>query len=454
MDIVNYGKIKKLQGKVKDTQAKIIDVERNVSDLSNAISNLNPNQEAKQSVSGYGILSLPQNAANSPVSLVVKGNTVDNKLGSDGQAERVFPVSVSTNTAIKTGMSLPAGKYLVFYEITQTTATSLRNTVRIEYTDSTTVYERAAENYNTTIGRKLWKLTATQAIKEFRYWVNTPSTEVKVKNFMVVSVDDTEYAKTEAELLSKYNYINGAKSTLSGKVQIKDGETVKGEAYYNGILRSVGTANDEVSITDGNKTQKVGYKENVASGTVINYADMATGGQFVAYAADGTQQIGVKGDTLTITATGLSYQLQTPIITEIPAQLLTAGPGHTVMWLPEIPDAGVYSNGITILNPDLPIKSLKKIAKIDFMTGAETKLDVATAVIAADKKSFTHPGLSNDDIVFFEYEYLPELTTTPEMVVGYLDSRYVVEDTANGKLYSWKITSTNGVASIVLTEVQ
>lgn len=77
---------------------------------------------------------------------------------------------------------------------------------------------------------------------------------------------------------------------------------------------------DEISVSDGKLIKKIGSKVNVASGTVINYADMVTSGQFVAYYADGTQQVGLKGDTLTADAVTLTYQLATPIVTKLPAQ--------------------------------------------------------------------------------------------------------------------------------------
>ena len=64
-----------LSQKVDETKIKVLDVEQDVSNITKALTNLNPNQEAKQSISGYGILSLPQNAANSPVSVTVKGYT-------------------------------------------------------------------------------------------------------------------------------------------------------------------------------------------------------------------------------------------------------------------------------------------------------------------------------------------------------------------------------------------
>jgi hypothetical protein len=65
---------------------------------------------------------------------------------------------------------------------------------------------------------------------------------------------------------------------------------------------------------------------------------------------------------------------------------------------------------------------------------------------------FTHPDLTTGDIVFFTYLY-----TVPcpngETEIEYYESRYVVEDTADGKFYKGTFSTTNGVPSLVATEV-
>ncbi|GEM_PF-1846656 len=148
----------------------------------------------------------------------------------------------------------------------------------------------------------------------------------------------------------------------------------------------------------------------------------------------------------------LTYQLATPIETPIEVSgTLMSYPSGTVYIEPVVADAGVYNGGITILNQGLPIKELEKIVKVDFMTGMETELNVSQAVIASDKKSFTHPNLVKNDIIFFTYFYDKE-GTEPELTVEYYDSRYIITDTSNGKVYQWKISSTNGAPTIVLTE--
>ncbi len=149
----------------------------------------------------------------------------------------------------------------------------------------------------------------------------------------------------------------------------------------------------------------------------------------------------------------LFYQLATEEIRPVQVSgTLLSYPSGTVCFEKAVADAGIYLGGISVLHQDLPIKELEKISKIDFMTGIETMLDVSQAVIASDRLSFTHPNLSKDDIAAFNYFYDKE-GTEGEMTVEFYDSRYVIADSANGKVYQWKITATNGVPSISLVEV-
>src|SRR5690606_31488368 len=107
----------------------------------------------------------------------------------------------------------------------------------------------------------------------------------------------------------------------------------------------------------------------------------------------------------------LIYQLAEPEI--IPIEVsgnIVSYPSGTIYIECVVPDAGIYTDKMEVLYSDLPIKALEKISKVDFVTGLETELDITAAVIAEDKLSFTHPDLSEGDIVFFEYEYDVEST--------------------------------------------
>jgi hypothetical protein len=573
-----------LSQKLNKTRIKVLDVEQDVSNINKVLINLNPNHEAKQTASGYGTVTLPKNAANGQISASVKGQTVHVAWGAIAETTISTGVGSYPNISPVFSPALPTGKYLIFYNIIAASSMSNLNSPYVEYHDATTTYESLAGNYNRVTGRKVWKLDAAKNISRLRYGATGLTSTVTIKEFMIVPVSDTEYAKSTSDLLNEYNFMTtGTKSTIGAVKSISVGKnffstsvedweqgsinpttgiefaattrmrnkkyarvpaltqvrlsraegydllsfwefdinknfikfttstasitTTAQTAYIRSVVSKGGgtqeiipsidlelakpqlelgavatpyephtestqyiTAKDEegniaelrslpngtkdeIRVSENKLIKRIGDKTNVASGTVIDYSDMTTGGQFVAYASDGTSQVGVKGDTLTITATTLTYQLATPI--EIPIQTsgsLVSYPSGTVYIEPYVADAGIYADKMTVLHQDLPIKALEKLSKIDFMTGLETELDVSDAVIAEDKLSFTHPGLDYGDIVFFEYQYDRE-STIPEMEVEYYDSRYVIKDSVTGKIYKWQITVANGVPSIELTEV-
>ena len=122
----------------------------------------------------------------------------------------------------------------------------------------------------------------------------------------------------------------------------------------------------------------------------------------------------------------VDYQLATSIVTTpLVAGTLYAYPSGTVHQEQYIADAGVYASGINITDTAFPIKTIESISKINYTTGEETSIDVATAVIAGNKLSFTHASLTDGDIVFFVYEY--DLEGLPaEMQLTYYDARYPV----------------------------
>jgi hypothetical protein len=158
-----------------------------------------------------------------------------------------------------------------------------------------------------------------------------------------------------------------------------------------------------------------------------------------------------------LVGTKIHYQLATPELINLTEQGLVSGqllsqPSGTVYVSDKAYDAGVYDSGITITDTTYPIDEITTLSKVDFETGAETDLDISTAVIAGGGLSFTHPELADGDIVFFGYDFtngsVPALTT-----VEYYDSRYVIEDSVTGTFYQWNVTVANGVSSIELVEV-
>jgi len=626
--------------RIDETRVKVINVEKNISDISKALTNLNPDQEAKQSVSGYGILSLPKNAANGQISVTLRGLTATNivrngnfangttdwlrtyatssvtgnilSITGDGSGNSPFAVQQNPNHKFVTGkkyymraimrvtnsqctnMSIRAGingtvvavqvspvannwyvlsgiwtvdeannglqfdirlvhlypdantangKVMEIKEVMaiDLTAHGLENKTKeeldkmfanwFEGTKSTVSSIRAKSvgknlfnkninfaKYNIPSRLELTKVQIDGRPNVLKIKANNthnlvdlgikfkPNTSYVFKFDMRGTYDigsgwdaslriiytDGSYAsvdirssqwQTETIITPQdksidciaFRSTNGFSDNYASYIdldtfQIEEGDTAtEYEPYKESVayitakdpetgetleLRSLpnGTK-DEIRLTDKKLIKRIGTKTNIASGTIINYADMATGGQFVAYFADGTQQVGVKGDTITALAVTLTYQLAEPV--EIPVQVsgtLLSYPSGTVYVENIVADVGLYSDGITVLHQDLPIKSIEKISKIDYETGLETILDASKAVIASDKLSFTHPDLKDGDIVFFTYEYDRE-STEGETEIEYYDSRYVIKDSVTEKFYKWHIAVADGVPSIELTEV-
>lgn len=199
-----------------------------------------------------------------------------------------------------------------------------------------------------------------------------------------------------------------------------------------------------------------GYPEMQASDTLYNNT------QYIGCSYVREQQIRVifpVGTTIEqakqqLAGTTLTYQLAEPI--EIPIQVsgsLHSYPSGTVYIEPAIADAGVYDGGFAILNTDFPIAELESVQKIDFQTGLSTELDVGQAVIAGDGLSFTHPGLTDGDIVFVTYLYDDSNYTAGKATCEYYDSRVVFKDTVTGKYYRKVETVENGELVTQLVEV-
>ena len=112
--------------------------------------------------------------------------------------------------------------------------------------------------------------------------------------------------------------------------------------------------------------------------------------------------------------------LTEPIETEVNAkgQLLGFENG-SVEIAPVLSSIQAYNSGITT---DLDIQSLDTLIKLN-SDGTETELDTSTAVITDN--SFTHPELSDGDMVWFAYYYVDTSNVFGETTITYYDSRVV-----------------------------
>lgn len=155
--------------------------------------------------------------------------------------------------------------------------------------------------------------------------------------------------------------------------------------------------------------------------------------------------------TFTKIGSNVHYTLATPVITPISyGGILNSAGNGTVYHEPIIADAGVYSDKMEILLTDYPIATIEEIIKHE--NGVDTYLNIATAVIASDGLSFTHPDLVSGDLVLFTYAFDKE-STHGNITASFYNSNVVKIDTVTGKAYRINEVVTNGVLTRTLTEV-
>ena len=145
------------------------------------------------------------------------------------------------------------------------------------------------------------------------------------------------------------------------------------------------------------------------------------------------------------------YTLATPEIIPISyGGVLNSAENGTVYHEPIITDAGVYDTKMDILLTDYPIATIEEIIKHE--NGIDTYLNVASAVVAGDGLSFTHPDLASGDLVLFTYAFEKE-SPNGNITATFYDSNVVKIDTVTGKAYRINEVVTNGVLTRTLTEV-
>lgn len=145
------------------------------------------------------------------------------------------------------------------------------------------------------------------------------------------------------------------------------------------------------------------------------------------------------------------YTLATPEIIPISyGGVLNSAENGTVYHEPVVADAGVYDTKMDILLTDYPIATIVEIIKHE--NGIDTYLNVASAVIASDGLSFTHPDLADGDLVLFTYAFDKE-STNGNITATFYDSNVVKIDTVTGKAYKIEDVVTDGVLTRILTEV-
>jgi hypothetical protein len=130
--------------------------------------------------------------------------------------------------------------------------------------------------------------------------------------------------------------------------------------------------------------------------------------------------------------------------------LLNSNSNGTAYFEPAIADAGVYGTDLDVQLTDYPISTLESITKR--VNGVDVVVNPATAVIAIDGLSFTHPDLTSGDLVTFIYLYDIE-SINRAMTLTHYDSRFVLVDSVDAKVYRIEYAVAGGVLSTNLIEI-
>lgn len=513
---------------------KTAKLEKDFNDYRSVISSMNPNQEAKQTATGYGIVSLPKNAANGQVSVTVKGNTETDEEGNTkstvsamrlksvgknllslkskkildnlpytppSQSQQYFRdydiiIGATRNGYISSGS-------VEIYELTENKLDIMTKSsgygvgikfkaqagevyVKSDNVFGIGLFDKDGNNLAFTAGTQKNITAPANTAFGFAIIATEPNVRQVIENFQVERgtvatpyepyTESTQYITAkddEGKIVELRSLPNGTKDEIrvsEGKLikRVSD-EVVLQESNFR-LFRTNNTNNDLVVVDRSifvniinPGTDTIATKVWTSRTAPRNGASFDSENNVWTHSFDENNDMliflpkGLYADLSSVredlAGTTLTYQLAEPI--EIPIQVsgnLIGHPSGTVYIEKVLPDAGIYTDKMTILHQDAPIKRLDKLSKVDFVTGIETELNPAQAVINGDKLSFTHPGLSSGDIVFFEYEYDRE-STKGEATVEYYDSRVVVKDSVTNKFYKWTVAVANGVPSITLTEV-
>ena len=366
-DLANQVALDKLKytSQRQQDQLKVAKVEKDINDYKQVMSQVNVNQEAKQNVSGYGVVSLPKTSANGQVSVSIFGNTE-----TDEEGNTKSTISASRLKSVSEDESEVSTQYLPNVGELRSLPNGTKDEIKVSGGKAELV-KRVSDDYLVQANNVVYLSSSISP------------------HFNVVMIENLPN-------------INWGYDAL-GVVRIEGASQFVG-SYENGTVNDVGkfrvtTLGVGILVEKNKYTNLTQAKEDITNNL------------------------------------SLTYQLAEPIVTPIEVSgTLLSSPSGTVYVENVVADAGIYENGISVLHQDLPIKNVEKLSKVDFMTGVETDLDVTKCEVSEDSLVFTHPDLTDGDIVFFTYYYDVE-STLGETTLEYYDSRYVLKDDVTGKFY-------------------
>lgn len=161
-----------------------------------------------------------------------------------------------------------------------------------------------------------------------------------------------------------------------------------------------------------------GFEGNVDNAEHIGYSFHSAGGSIIYLGVPKGTYTGLAAAKAALAGTKIVYQLKEPIITELLPEVLKSSPNGSVQYLNQRREIGVYSDKAEVSFTSAPIKSVLRIYKVS-ADGSRTRVSLDGLMVAADRLSFTHTGLSEGDLIVWEYEFDSALSTTSLLEYGY-----------------------------------
>ena len=474
-----------------DNSLKIATIEKSLNDYKSTMASVNVNQEAKQTASGYGTVSLPKNAANGQVGVSIKGNTVTDEDGTkstqsamrlksvgknlfDGQVE-LGSIDTGTGAGVNSGVFTRSKNFIPILP-----SREYKGSLIVPSSQNVILFYDGNKQYISFVSSLPFSFTTPANCRYIKIRLNTNGVldkKIQINEGTAATpyepyTESTQYLPNVGELRSLPNGVCDEIRVSGGKAELI--KRVSDEFIFsqlNWTVYSLGESADFYAVQTVEVPVPNGYLLNQFN--IVNYPSLYTGdlaifqttNSFIFRTHENNLRIKIPKSEISGTVDNakikvwfqskgvrLTYQLAEPIITPINASgNIVSNPSGTVYIEPAVADAGMYTTKLNVLNTDLPINYIEKLSKVDFNTGVETELDSSKCVIAEDKLSFTHPDLTANDIVFFTYYHNLE-TTQGETTIEYYDSRHTLKDSVTGKFYKVVPAVANGVLVNELVE--
>lgn len=442
----------KIDSNKQNSNLSIAKLKKDLQSYKNTTKNVNVNQEAWQITEGRRVINLPETAGAGHASFGLKGLTATNVV----KGRAVQPqASVSFDALSNNQYYNDFGKEIfVGNGTTHTITNTTEEEVDILVVDLTQTFgigneptkEECANIFNN-------YFDGTQSVSgnvrvksgESTLYLNAPEL-YSLPNGVRDEVQRDMFIKRIGKVKLKDLNINSFEVDVSGfsndRMRVRFSRLEDMDNYYvgEGNPKRLGIRTELLSGEGtGLYSGEIGITANVYVVTVVikkEWLETLSEESFYKWAEETDQTV--------------IYSLDVP--KQIPIHMsgdLTTQPNGTAYAENVNADVAIYADKVVT---ELPIKKIDQLSVVDTQTGVGQKIEIAKAVVAADRLSFTHPDLNNGDIVFFDYYYEGEFIDGLANI-KHFDSRYTITDSVTGQVYRWSVAVSDGEPSVKLEEI-